>query len=69
MSTYHTVAAPLHVLLTINGSRFIADVFPASSAVDALSGGRDALRSGCLPSLLGIVSMTKIRAGLPTMES
>ena len=38
MATYHTIAEPLHVpASTINGSRFIADIFPAASAAEALA--------------------------------
>ncbi len=37
MATYQTISQPLHVpAITIDGSRFIVDVMPVSSAADAL---------------------------------
>jgi uncharacterized YigZ family protein len=38
MATYQTISESLHVhAITINGSRFIADIFPVSSAEQALT--------------------------------
>ena len=38
MATFQTIAGPLGIpALTINGSRFVADVFPSSSAEQALA--------------------------------